>query len=380
MEPGIYKERARFYVVARLGSRKTEALTAYAYFDLDAPLEAMRAWRHRALADLLDRRPERARAGTLAADVEPFLRLIEDGPRRTDLRRLLVHWAESPLGARSRHDLTRAEILAQRARWLEDGAAASTVNHRVRALRALYHGLDGGPTEPHPTDKITRIPPDDPEPRGIPMPYVDLILAALPDRGRAARFEKQPKVSVTKIRLRIIAYTGIPHAGLRRLRPRDVDFEGGRIYLKPRRKGKGAAGKWLDLLPEAVEALRDFDQAHLWGKSFARSSMHKSFRKAIARVERRLASDKAALKAFRDAVPPNPHPYDLRHSFATEAYRVTGDPRAVAELLQHAPGSTMVDRYTTGAVSERVSIAVAKMTEARRTPHLALVRSGSSTG
>jgi hypothetical protein len=43
--------------------------------------------------------------------------------------------------------------------------------------------------------------------------------------------------------------------------------------------------------------------------------------------------------------------YDLRHSFATEIYTLTGDPKATAELLMHSEKSHMMDRYTIGGVA-----------------------------
>ena len=70
------------------------------------------------------------------------------------------------------------------------------------------------------------------------------------------------------------------------------------------------------------------------------------------------------IKSFRRAckaakVNPAPRVYDLRHSFATELYRQTGDPKATAELLMHSPSSQMMDRYTIGGVAPRLRLAVA---------------------
>jgi integrase len=203
--------------------------------------------------------------------------------------------------------------------------------------------------------------------------YVEDILAAIPDRGRAARFGTRPDYSELKIRLTIMAWTGIPPIQLERLRPRDVDFVQGRMYLQPRRKGKGSPGAWVALLPDAIDAFREYARVGLWGRSFSRSSMAKSWKGAIKRVtadlEREAAktNDRTVVDTFRDAIPPRCRPYDLRHTFATEAYRVTGDLRAVAELLQHANLET-TKRYTGGAVSERVTSAIAKMAHASQGP------------
>jgi integrase len=45
-----------------------------------------------------------------------------------------------------------------------------------------------------------------------------------------------------------------------------------------------------------------------------------------------------------------PRFYDLRHSFATQTYRGTGDAKATVEMLMHGPNSKMVDRYTIAGV------------------------------
>lgn len=370
--PGIYREKSFFLVTKRKGSTQTEARAHPPMrFPLDTPLPKMLAWQARAEALLLEELPSVPRAGSIAADVPTFLDMIPAGRTREDFRDLLQHWIDSPLGSVHRHAVKRDEIIAQRSRWLEAGAAPVTVNHRVRALRALYNGLDG-PTEPHPTDKIPNIKGPARVPRGLPMDVVERILAEVPDRGRAERHGTRPDVSLTKIRLAVMAWTGIPPVQLERLTPRNfdlsqcVDRRGARVYLQPRRKAKGSPGAWVKLLPQAVDALQAFAAAKLWGHKFSRSSVGKSWKGAIRRITERLTAeckrtkDRTALDAWLDAIPPQCRPYDLRHSFGTEAYRITGDLRAVAELLQHADLET-TKQYTGGAVSERVSSAIDQM-------------------
>jgi integrase/recombinase XerD len=331
----------------------------------------MLAWQARAEAQLLDDLPSVPREGTIAGDVPKFLAMIPAGRTREDFADLLQHWIACPLGSVHRHDLSREAIIGQRSRWVEAGAAAVTVNHRLRALRALYNGLDG-PTVPHPTDKIPNVKGPARTPRGIPMDVVEKILAEIPDRGRGERHGTRADVSFTKIRLSVIAWTGIPPVQLERLQARHLDLSqcvdrrGARVYLQPRRKAKGSPGAWVKLLPQAVEAFEQFAAANLWGKPFSRSSMGKSWKGAIRRITERLSADykrtkdRTALDAWLHAIPPHCRPYDLRHSFGTEAYRITGDLRAVAELLQHADLET-TKQYTGAAVSERVSSAIDKM-------------------
>ena len=88
-------------------------------------------------------------------------------------------------------------------------------------------------------------------------------------------------------------------------------------------------------------ALRRFAALEAWG-SFSNSSMLKSWRRAAN-----------AAKGT-----PIPRVYNLRHSFATEMYARTGDPKATAELLMHSDKSQMMDRYTIGCVATRLKLAV----------------------
>ena len=371
--PGIYRERNWYWATKRIGSKATTEIGERKKFDLHTPIDHMLAWQARTTADLLDELPRGPREGSLASDVPTFLATVPEGNKRNDFAMLLKHWCESPLGTKHRQLLKRDEIITQRSVWLSRGVSVISVNHRMRALRALYDALDG-PTTPHPTYKIGNLTPPKYAPRGIPMHYVAAILAEIPDRGRGERFGTRGTVSHTKIRLTLMAYTGIPPVQLERLQARDVDFSqcvdrrGGRVYLQPRRKAKGAAGAWVKLFPEAVDAFQQFAAANLWGQSFSRSSMGKSWKGAIRRITKRLAADykrtkdRTKLDAWERAIPPKCRPYDLRHSFGTLAYLVTGDLRAVAELLQHAELET-TKQYTGGAVSERVSRAIDQMVD-----------------
>jgi site-specific recombinase XerD len=69
-------------------------------------------------------------------------------------------------------------------------------------------------------------------------------------------------------------------------------------------------------------------------------------------------------QTFLGAIPPDCRPYDCRHSFGTEALRLTGDLHTVGALLQHSAHSTAItQRYTLGAQSALLSAAVAKLSE-----------------
>ena len=57
-------------------------------------------------------------------------------------------------------------------------------------------------------------------------------------------------------------------------------------------------------------------------------------------------------------IPSGVRPYDLRHSYGTAMYRLTGDEHAVQQLLGHAK-IEMTHRYTLGGVDARLRAAVA---------------------
>lgn len=362
--PGIYREGNTLVADVRIGSsrdgtqqRKTE------FFPLGTSLNVMIAWQHGAKKDLINARPASAERGSLAADIPAYLATLPDGKYKTESEWVLAHWAASPLGAMARASITRLDVVAQISRWLDVGAAVATVNKRLSRLRKLFHGLDGVDV-PAPTDAIKFLREPEQEPRDIPIRIVRLILDSLPGHGRAERGGTRPQVGVTKIRLRVMAWTGIAPATLRRIRPRDLDLKSARIYLRPRRKGKGVDGSWVALLPPAVDALRDFAAAGLFGQTYSNSSIGKTWRVGIARANKaaaRYAQDTGDQSWIAELanLPPRCKPYDLRHSFGSEMYRRTGDIRAVSELLQHAT-LEMTKRYTVGAVSERVTDAIGK--------------------
>lgn len=361
--PGVYRYRSFLVAEARFGSARSALGRARERFPLGTPLLKIQAWQHGARRDLMLAAPSAPARGSLAADIPTFTESLPAGLYREDSVDLLAHWAASPLGAMPRHSVTRLDVISQISRWTDAGAAVSSCNRRLSRLRKLYQTLDGV-TAPNPTDKITFTREPEGEPRDIPIRIVRLILDSLQDRGRAERGGTRPGFSQTKIRLRVMAWTGIAGATLRRVRPRDLELKNARIYLRPRRKGKGTDGAWVALLPPAVDALRDFAAAQLFGQPWSRSAMRKTWHVGIKRAK--LAAAVIAKETGDDAMvqelahlPPRCKPYDLRHSFASEIYRLTGDIRAVSELLQHADMET-TKRYTKGAVSDRVTAAIAK--------------------
>ena len=383
---GIYIRAGRITAIASVGSGATRQIDEQPFYQDGRALEDVvreaTAWRLKRKAEMIEHGPRAASSNTFAGDVPGYLRTIPVGDPRNSPRKqaqsLLAHWiaatlplsprgiARGTFGNASRTTITRQDIRVQLTIWQSAGVSPGSLNHRLRVLRGFFRHFATNEDAPLPTDHIKKYPEPEPEVRDIPQAFVEQILAAVSDRGRTVKGQPLAAVSHTKIRLRVMAWTGLPHMGVERLRERDVDFRGHRLYVQPRRKGKGAPGVWLNLLPPAVDALRDYARERLWGQAFCRSSMRIAWRRALARVERQATADAdtATLEWLR-ALPPQCHPYDLRHAYASEAYRVSKDPLAVQELLQHSNLRTTA-RYAKGAVPERAAAATAAM--ARRWP------------
>ena len=111
-----------------------------------------------------------------------------------------------------------------------------------------------------------------------------------------------------------------------------------------RKKGKGSKVSVRPLTKEGLAACQALKKLGAWG-AFSRSTLHRDFRAACAKVP--------ALAGLADKITP----YDLRHSFGTEVYRVSGDIRATQVLMGHS-SPTLTHRYTLGAVDVRVAKAI----------------------
>ena len=355
-------------------------------FPLGTSIATIQAWQYTKRAELKRQAPVAAAKGTLAADAPRFLDMLPDATR-AGYAILLQAWIDAPVpgergprtfGLMPRDTITEQHIRQQLAIWSSPpcgqskrGLASNTLRHRVRALRVCYRTLDGK-AAPNPCAGLEAIPKPKGDVRDVPVELVQLLLANLPDRGRPVRGQTKDNgpgrstVSLSKIRLHVMAWTGLPQMQLERLRRRDVRFEAAELYRRPRRKGQGVEGSWTKLIPPAVEALRAYDAAKLWEQPFSRDSLKNTWKRTVTRTFKAAAAEaertgnRTLLDALTEHVPPKCRPYDLRHAFLSEAYRVTGDLGAVSELAQHAD-LRMTQRYTKGAVSERARIAIEKM-------------------
>lgn len=249
---------------------------------------------------------------TLAADAADYLKTLS-GRTKDDTENLLSHWL-AQFADRPRHEITALDLRQHAATWT---IAPSTFNHRRQALISLYKALDG-PQAPNPAREL----PKQRELLGAPkaLPY-DVIEGV---------FERMPP-SQSRARLKVMAYTGLPQMQISKLTPED--WQGARLRVTPRRKGSGAAGRWLPLSAEAQAAMQEFQDLDCWG-TFSRSSLN---------------------KAWARYAPAGSNPYSLRHSWLTELYRRSkGDVLAVKNLALHST-LQQTERYAAAALEERMA-------------------------
>jgi integrase len=363
LEPGIYREGDGFSAIAVAGSKRKER-----HFQAGTALKTIRQWREdtrTALrAELAKEAPRTVPQGTstLKQDVQAYIKTIRGTMTSWKSRRSeLDAWAAA-FPKRTRASLTRLDLATQLDLWARRGVAVRTLNKRRNALIQLFTALDG-PAAPNPARETKRFREPDREIRAIAYDDLAEVLRAMPDRGRPKRgtgkkagktTSGHPPVSLTKLRLAVMLYTGLPPVRIARILPEHLDLPHARVWLVARLKGKGRPGKWHPLTPKGVAAFEAFRAAKAFG-AFSTSSARKSLHTAIDAVnEERRAKRRPILPRFR--------PYDLRHSFASEALRRSQNLRGVQALLDHADLRTTL-QYVEAAVSDLEQATLAAMAE-----------------
>lgn len=330
---GIYRDATGYEVAARVARQ-----ARWKRFPPDTELRAMRAWQDDTRSALRKTTP--TGAGRRLRDcVADYLGRQPAGPSKTNRAILLAHWVEV-CGDRAALSLTRGEIVRQLEVWRAT-KAASTCNHRLSELRRLYR-VEFAERETWPTDKVRRQREPKGEARDIPLAVLDALIASMPE-------------SKSKARLALFAATGIPPARIKRLQPEHLDLVDGTLYLEGRQKGAGTLGRRFPLSAAAQIAVRDFMRARAFG-DFRTTGLNGVWQHAIARTNRALT------KAEQPTLPPM-RMYDIRHAFGARLYTLTGDIRAVAELMDITIETAL--RYTRAAVPQALRNVVAALDRAR---------------
>lgn len=260
-------------------------------------------------------------------------------------------WVEA-FGDRQRSKIRAHEIRAVRDQWLTIGPrrvwrkvngvgqwidvpgplAASTVNHRLRALSNLYTVLDGRQAPNPVRDEVPEV--DEPAevPRALDYDTIRQILAAMSDQGQAVKGKGNRKLySLAKVRARVMAWTGVTPKELAAVTKADIRWDDAFLLVPARRKGRGAPGRIVPLGPEGIAALTDFDRVNAYGP----------FRSRVVL--------RAWQRACRTVIGRNVRLYDLRHSFVTAIVRATKN-LGTAQLLAGHTDERTTRRYAMSAV------------------------------
>jgi integrase len=307
-------------------------------FPRDTPLSKLKDWRERTRAHEKYGTGPAADAPTFRQDAKEYLTHAAGMPSLADRTYHIEQWIDA-FGDRPRQTITARDIRAQLERWRTTGRidggplTAGSLNRRRTALMALYTVLDGRSAP----NIVKDVPAYDES--------ASATIRALPRAIVARLIWHIRRGSRTRARLRVLLWTGWPHALLMAITPADVDWNSGTVRVPPRQKGKGMQAATIPVLPRALLALRRFFALNAQGR-FSASAMHSSLARAVAKENRwRIRHKLPPLKAVR--------PYDIRHSVGTWMAARVKDDRALKELLR----TNSIARYTQGATDDRLMAA-----------------------
>jgi integrase len=308
----------------------------------DEPIANMRAWRETQINKFGGRRN---RTGSLAADVEAFLKKPEIAaqPYVKQTARHLALWMTALGPDKPRGLITRDEIEAEIQRWLTK-YAEPTVYHRRSALLQLYTVLDG-PAAENPVRATTCPKAWIPADHSVPFAVLEQIVEAMPDWRYVRKGITQP--SIAKLVARVIIEVGLRPVDLQKIRRSDINWTAATLRWPASSKGKGTHPRTVPLTDEGLEAFRAYDAANAYG-AFVQAAVSRSFKRAAKRV---------------DGKHTRIHLYSGRHTLGADLYRQTGDLATVGRMLNHAPNSHATPQYAQGAnadVDRAAAIAVSR--------------------
>jgi integrase len=340
---GIYRDASGYAVVVTAGGERQERRFPHT-LTIEQLIAKRVRLREEIAAEVEQRGARTPQRGSLAADAPGYLAAVRSMPSFDSRERHIGLWVDA-LGLHQRDAITPAMVSTQLHLWRKR-YAAQTCNHLRTALGHLYSLLDGKGAR-NPARDVPKFPVEQEIARNLPPLDVARILR---------QFRPGSK---TRARLAVIATTGLSHAEVKRMQPQDVDLRRRVLVARARRKGAGSSPRTIPLTRHAVRALRLFARLDAWGP-FSNSSMHSRFRDACANAG-------FLLRSKRHPRGVDWRPYDLRHTFAAEVARASGDERAVQELLGHTSRTT-TRRYTLGSVDARVSKAIQALEARDRGP------------
>lgn len=271
--------------------------------------------------ELAHRKPDPGQ-GTFHDDAIRYLQAVAAMTSYADRKRHIEAWM-AVFEGRTRRSITSSEIATQLQVWRQT-KSASTCNHLRTALQHLWSTLDGRAAT-NPVRDVAKFKEPSTVPRALDYKTIRRILKAV-------------RSPVDRARLTLIAYAGLPHTVIGALT--EASVIGRTLAIPGRLKGHGTRGQAIPLRAEAVAALKVLKKHNAWGP-FDRWHLRRVFNQALVTAQ----------------VKGDWRPYDLRHSFATEAYRQSGDLGAVQTLMLHSTES-LTRRYALAAVTHRAKSAL----------------------
>lgn len=355
--PGIRRREKNWQVFAKVrGEFRSRS------FPLDTELNELKRQR-----DLLKtesyygERIEAAHGPTFVEDARAYLKLVASMPTFDDRKYEISRWTEAFRG-RARSSITGRDIQHVLERWRKtgkvsgDGLSPSSLNKRRTALMSLWTRLDGKGAA-NPVKDVPEYDESESEQiRALPPRTMARLIGRIGRSHWKIRRKEHRGTrrtpSKTRARLWLMLCTGWPQAQLMRLKLEHVDRAKEAVWIAPRRKGKGAKGRWLPLVPGAIRALERFIAADAWG-TFSTSGMHKSFQLA-------LEAENAHRVRWKKPAIPHASPYTARHTFGTEFAKVVKDERVIQEMML-LTNPAQVRRYTEAATADRLETARAQL-------------------
>ena len=295
------------------------------------------------------------KGGTFWSDVLRFLPTVAGMPTYKQVAAHMTIWADALGRDRTSSSIKARDIDAIMQGWRTTpttyergrpsgpkGLDPQTIRKRRSTLMLFFVKLNGedgyNPCRATWKPKAPKA-----EIRGTDYGTIDKILASMPDT-LPRRKGTPPALNLGKLRVAVLAHTGLPPGILMDVTAKDLDWSRRKVRIEPREKGDGVEARKLSLTDPGFAAFRAFDAAHAYGE-YSIAALNKTFQRHAAKV----------------GAPPDLTLYDLRHSFGTLMYFVFKDDATVARFMLHAEGSVMTARYRRAAndsVDEAAAAAV----------------------
>jgi integrase len=351
--------RGRWQVFAKVKGR----VVAKSY-SLDTALDVLKAKRRDLIARATlgpEPSPDLGDCDLFPDEAEHYLTLVGGMPSFADRAYEIRQWSAA-FETRSRATIKSKDIRQVLETWRVSGRAdggplaPGSLNRRRTALMHLYTTLDGKSA----ANPVKDVPVYDESAAEQIRAQPPMALARIIGRVQALKWKTRRPAhqgtrrapSKTKARLWLMLCTGWPPAQIMTLQPTDLDAAHERVWVAGRKKGKGSKGRWLPLVPGAIQAVRRFFAAKATGR-FSTSGMHKAFQRALA-AENRWRQQHGQPRL------PHMSPYACRHTFGTELAKVVKDERVIQEMLL-LTNPQQVRRYTEAATASRLEQARADL-------------------